>query len=91
MIRYLQFYGRNPIFFLNLQIPSVQPGNESALLAQLTEYERYGSEVANVKRGPSSFGNVKPRPSELGNNNFCVVFYGASGVPDVCRVSYNAS
>ena len=91
VIRYLQFYGRNPIFFLNLQIPSVQPGNESALLAQLTEYERYGSELANVTPGPSEFGNVKPRPSELGNNNFCVVFYGASGLPDVCRVSYDAS
>ena len=80
VIQYLQYYGRGANFFLNLQIPPVPPGLETTLLAQLSDFQLNGSKD----------WNVKPKPVKLGNNNFCIVFNGATAVPNVCEASYGA-
>ena len=80
IIQYLQYYGRGANFFLNLQIPPVPPGLETTLLAQLSDFQLNGSKE----------WNVKPKPVVLGNNNFCIVFNGASAVPEVCEIAYGA-
>ena len=80
IIKYLQYYSKGSNFYLNLQIPPVQPGLETILLAQLSDYQLNGSEV----------WNVKPRPTELGSNNFCITFNGAAGVLGVCQTTFGA-
>jgi hypothetical protein len=80
IIQYIQYYSRGTKFFLNLQIPSVSTGLETALLAQLSDIQLNGSKK----------WNVQPKPTELRNNNLCIIFNRTTAVPSVCEVTYGA-